>query len=102
MIGAAVTATGAVPVEAARYALRRVRPSVYRIDHAAGRTTIVLLVRAGAAGRRNAAERIVSALAAGGVGWAAADPVDVLTRGAGLVLVHHPHGTPVPDQVSTG
>lgn len=80
--------TGAVPVEAATRALRRVRPSVYWIEQAAGRTTIVLSVRASAAGRRNAAERVVSALAAGGIGFAAADPVDELAGGADLVLVY--------------
>jgi hypothetical protein len=82
--------TDAVPVEAATHALRRVRPSVYRIGHGAGRTTIVLSVRASPAGRRNAAERVVAALAAGGIGLAAADPVAELAGGADLALVYRP------------
>ena len=75
-----------VPIEAATHALRRVRPSVYRLGRDAGRTTITLTVAASAAGRRNAATRVITALAAGGLDAIADDPIAALTHGASLVL----------------
>ncbi|HET9118806.1 MAG TPA: hypothetical protein VFN75_12135 [Pseudonocardiaceae bacterium] len=85
-----MTAEVATSVDTMVHALRRVRPSVYRIDAEADRTTITLTVRASAAGRHNAAMRIVSALADGGVGLVADDPIDELARGASLVMVRQP------------
>lgn len=76
----------AVSVEMAAQALRRIRPSAYRISRVDNRTTITLTVDASAAGRRNAAARIVTALTEGGIGLVADDPIDALTRGASLVL----------------
>jgi ribosomal protein S7 len=76
-----------VPVEVVTQALRRVRPSVYQMDHRAGRTTITLTVNASTAGRRNAAARIVAALAAGGLALVADDPIARLTDEGGHLVV---------------
>lgn len=75
-----------VPVEIVARALRRIRPSVYRISRKMDQTTISLTVRASAAGRRNAAARIVAALTDGGITVLADDPIGELARGASLVL----------------
>lgn len=77
-------------VDTVVHALRRVRPSVYRVDAEADRTTITLTVRASAAGRHNAATRIVSALTDGGIGLVADDPTGELAGGASLVIVRQP------------
>lgn len=67
----------AVSVEVAAQALRRFRPSVYRIGRVEDRTN-TLTVDASAAGRLNAAARIVTALTDGGIGVVADDPIDAL------------------------
>lgn len=59
-------------------ALRTVRPSMYRIDSADGTTGITLVANVSAAGRRNAAARIVAALAGDGLTAVADDPVEAL------------------------
>jgi nitrite reductase (NO-forming) len=76
-----------VPVEAAAHALRRVRPSVYRLGQAE-RTTITLTVNASAAGRRNSATRVVAALTDSGIDLLSDDPVSELADGATLALAH--------------
>ncbi|PKV99894.1 hypothetical protein ATK30_0887 [Amycolatopsis echigonensis] len=79
-----------VQVEIVVRALRRIRPSVYQISREADRTSITLTAVASAAGRRNAATRIVAALTDGGIAVVADDPIGELARGACLVLTHQP------------
>lgn len=79
-----------VQVAIVAQALRRIRPSVYRIGREADQTTVTLTVGASTAGRRNAATRIVTALTDGGIAVVADDPIGELARGAGLVLTHRP------------
>lgn len=76
-----MTTTDGVGPVVVTHALRRVRPSVYRIDEVAGRVTITLAVPVSAAGRRNAATRIVAALAGGGLALSGDDPITALTNG---------------------
>ena len=77
-----------VSAEAAACALRRVRPSVYRISRMTERTTIALTVSASTAGRRNAATRVVTALTDGGIDLLSDDPIGELADGIALVLAH--------------
>ncbi|WP_026453740.1 hypothetical protein [Saccharomonospora iraqiensis] len=74
------------PEEVAR-ALRGVRPHVYRIDSDDDTTRITLVLRVSAAGRRNAAERVVAALAGDGLEPAADDPVEALVAEGNAVAV---------------
>lgn len=59
-------------------ALVKVRPSVYRVEDGAGGPTITLLLTVSAAGRRNAAARIVAALGEHDLRLDADDPVGAL------------------------
>lgn len=66
------------PGEVSR-ALRSVRPASYRIDSAPHGTTLALVMNSSAAGRRNAATRIVRLLAEHGLVLDVRDPVEALT-----------------------
>lgn len=67
-------------------ALRRVRPSVYRLGGTPDSPTLLLTVAASAGGRRNAADRVVAALADGGFALDAGDPVGELAGGTELAV----------------
>ncbi|WP_043726836.1 hypothetical protein [Kutzneria sp. 744] len=67
-----------VSAEVVACALRRVRPTAYRIERSNGVTTITLVVNVSAAGRRNAAARIVAALADSGLELTDDDPIQAL------------------------
>ncbi|WP_213454868.1 hypothetical protein [Rhizomonospora bruguierae] len=79
-----------VSVESVARALRRVRPGAYRIGDADGAVTVTLALRVSAGGRRNAAERIVAALAGSGLALAGEDPVQALADGGRLAVRRHP------------
>ena len=68
-------------------ALRRIRPTVFKVGHEDRGTTIALRVTASASGRRNAAARILTALAAGGLALAADDPIETLAAGGEHLVV---------------
>lgn len=70
----------AIPVEVVRRALRSVRPSIYRVGYRDGSTTVALVLDVSAAGRRNAAARIVAALTDSGMGLVADDPIAALAE----------------------
>jgi hypothetical protein len=73
-----------VSVERVVSALRRVRRGAYRVDGGAPGPTVTLTLSVSAAGRRNAAERIVAELADHGMRLDAADPVGTLAGGESL------------------
>lgn len=77
----------AVSADEVGHALRRLRREQYRIDTAPDGTRLTLLMSASPAGRRNAADRAVAALAAHGLGLDADDPVLALADGPGSVRV---------------
>ncbi|MFB9907077.1 hypothetical protein [Allokutzneria oryzae] len=70
-----------------RYALRSVRAAAYRIEVAEAGTTLALVMTASAAGRRNAAEKIVGLLGAAGLRVVAEEPARALTEGGNGFLV---------------
>ena len=82
-----------VPPERIAFALRRMRREQYRVDVVtAGNdgtdgTRLALLMRASAAGRRNAAEHVVTWLAEQGLRLDAEDPVAALADRAEAVPV---------------
>jgi hypothetical protein len=71
-------------VERVVSALRRVRPGAYRIEDGASGPTVTLTLNVSAAGRRNAAGRIVAELANHDLGLGTEDPVAALAGGEPL------------------
>lgn len=68
-------------------ALRRIRAGAYRLEEREQATVLALALEVSIAGRRNAANQIVQALARAGFELDHADPVDALARtGATLVV----------------
>lgn len=68
-------------------ALRTVRSSVYVVEDGAAGPTIMLRLATSSSGRRNAAERIVAALAEHGLELGAQEPVAALAAEGNRVRV---------------
>ncbi|WP_094861334.1 hypothetical protein [Amycolatopsis antarctica] len=73
------------------HALRRVRPSVYRIGEGAD-PTLALVMNAGPAGRRNAAAKIAGLLAEHGLTLGTGDDIAALTEDDGALPVRRSAG----------